>query len=113
MKEAAKALRPDRVADSGQPKSTLKPGAMAGHPGDASDLLVRPRGGWLTDGQAAKHLGLSVSSVRDWINRGTLTGQRLGSRWRVSGESVNKVLGLRRVLADMDLEGYPPEGTPC
>ncbi len=62
--------------------------------------------GWLTTGQAADQLDVSIPTVKDWIRRGTLTGRQVGSRWHVSQESVRKVLGLRQVLAEMDQRSH-------
>jgi excisionase family DNA binding protein len=46
---------------------------MDGTPGD----LRTPK-------QLAKLLDVSVSTIRRWIRDGTLTGYRLGGRWRAS-----------------------------
>lgn len=76
---------------------------------EALALLVRPSRGWLSTGQAAEKLGVTIPTVKDWIRRGTLEGQPVGSRWRVSAASVEKVLRVREMLAEMDDEGYPNE----
>ena len=74
---------------------------------DALAALTRPSRGWLSTGQAAERLGVTVPTVKDWIRRGTLEGQPVGSRWRVSTASVDKVLQVRGMLAEMEDEGNP------
>jgi len=76
---------------------------------EALAALVRPSQGWLSTGQAAEQLGVTVPTVKDWIRRGTLEGQPVGSRWRVAAASVEKVLQVRRTLVEMGAEGYPTE----
>lgn len=76
---------------------------------ETHNALTNPTRGWLTTGQAAGRLDVSIPTVKDWIRRGTLTGRQVGSRWYVFEDSVGKVLGLRRVLADMDREVQPTE----
>jgi len=76
---------------------------------EALAVLVRPGRGWLSTGQAAGRLGVTVPTVKDWIRRGTLEGQPIGSRWRVSEASVDKVLEVRGMLTEMEEEGYPTE----
>lgn len=76
---------------------------------EALAALARPARGWLSTGEAAERLGVSVPTVKDWIRRGTLEGQPVGSRWRVSAASVDKVLDVRGMLAGMEDEGYPTE----
>lgn len=76
---------------------------------EALAALVRPARGWLSTGQAADRLGVTVPTVKDWIRRGTLEGQPVGARWRVSAASVDKVLQVRGMLAEMEAEGYPTE----
>ena len=76
---------------------------------EALNALTSPARGWLTTGQAADRLQVTIPTVKDWIKRGTITGRQVGSRWYVSDASVEKVLGLRQVLAEMDHEGIPTE----
>jgi excisionase family DNA binding protein len=76
---------------------------------EALAALVRPARGWLSTGQAAERLGVTVPTVKDWIRRGTLEGQPVGGRWRVSAASVEKVLQVRGMLTEMEEEGYPTE----
>lgn len=69
--------------------------------------LARPNRGWLTTGQAAEKLGVSIPTVKDWIKRGTLKGTPVGSRWIASEESVERILGIRKALGDLEEEGFP------
>ncbi|MDO8669819.1 MAG: helix-turn-helix domain-containing protein [Dehalococcoidia bacterium] len=74
---------------------------------DALTALARPNRGWLTTGQAAERLGVTIPTVKNWIRRGTLKGAPVGSRWVVSEESVERISGIRKALGDLDEEGYP------
>ncbi|HEX5415359.1 MAG TPA: helix-turn-helix domain-containing protein [Chloroflexota bacterium] len=76
---------------------------------EALAMLARPSRGWLSTGQAAEQLGVTIPTVKEWIRRGTLEGQPVGSRWRVSAASVEKVLQIRGILDEMDGEGRPPD----
>lgn len=76
---------------------------------EALVALVRTSPGWLTTGQAADRLGVTIPTVKDWIRRGTLKGRQVGNRWWVSVESVERVLGIREMLAEMEEDGYPTE----
>lgn len=76
---------------------------------EALAALVRPSHGWLTTGQAAERLDITIPTVKEWIRRGTLKGRPVGNRWWVSEESVDKVRTVRKMLADMEEEGYPTE----
>lgn len=76
---------------------------------EALAALARPERGWLSTGQAAERLSVTIPTVKDWIRRGTLEGQPVGSRWRVSAASVDKVLQVRSFLSEMGSEGYPTE----
>lgn len=74
---------------------------------DAMAALARPDRGYLTTGQAAEQLGVSIPTVKNWIGRGTLIGSELGGRWYVAKESVERILEIRRLSAEMDAEGNP------
>ena len=76
---------------------------------EALAALVRPARGWLSTGQAAERLGVTVPTVKDWIRRGALEGQPVGSRWRVSAASVDKILQVHGMLSKMEEDGYPTE----
>lgn len=52
---------------------------------------------------------MTIPTVKDWIRRGTLEGQPVGGRWRVSAASVDKVLQIRGMLTAMEDEGYPTD----
>ncbi|MDP2744644.1 MAG: helix-turn-helix domain-containing protein [Dehalococcoidia bacterium] len=74
---------------------------------EALTALARPTRGWLTTGQAAERLGVTIPTIKNWIRRGTLKGAPVGSRWVVSEESVERILGIRKALGDLEEEGYP------
>ena len=74
---------------------------------EARVALARSAQGFVTTGVAAERLGVSIPTVKRWIERGTLAGGLLGSRWLVSVESIERVLSLRRSLAALDHEGNP------
>jgi excisionase family DNA binding protein len=74
---------------------------------EALGLLARPERGFLTTGQAAARLGVSIPTVKRWIERGTLTGGPLGGRWVVAQEGVDRLCRLREALAGLDQEGNP------
>ncbi|HEY7059967.1 MAG TPA: helix-turn-helix domain-containing protein [Chloroflexota bacterium] len=69
--------------------------------------LGRPERGFLTTGQAAERLGISIPTVKRWVERGTLAGGPLGGRWVVAAEGVDRLVRLREALAAMDREGNP------
>ena len=75
--------------------------------GQALDALDRPEWGFLTTGKAAERLGVSIPTIKRWIERGTLTGGPLGARWVVSQESVDSLVHLRESLQALDREGNP------
>lgn len=72
---------------------------------EAVVALARPARGWLTTGQAAERLGTTIPTVKEWIRRGALTGRQVGTRWWVSAESVDDVLGFGRSLAELEEDG--------
>ena len=74
---------------------------------EAVQTLARRRGEFLTTGEAADRLGVSIPTVKRWIERGALAGGPLGGRWVVSPESVEQLVGLRAALDELDREGYP------
>lgn len=69
--------------------------------------LTRSDDGLLTTGNAAERLGVSVSTVKRWAERGTLKGVNTGTRWLVTRESVERILRMRRTLATLDEQGDP------
>src|SRR6266508_4547211 len=89
--------------------------ARAGRPREQEALdealgaLARPRRGFLTTGEAADQLGISIPTVKRWIERGTLDGGPVGGRWLVSSESVERILRVRNVLRELDEEGNPTD----
>jgi excisionase family DNA binding protein len=74
---------------------------------DAISALARPERGLLTTGQAAERLGVSITTVKEWVKRGTLRGVDTGTRWLVSEDSVERILRIRKSVAEIDEEGYP------
>ena len=74
---------------------------------EALNALARPERGFLTTGRAAERLGVSIPTVKRWIERGALAGGALGGRWVVTQESVDLVSRLRESLAALDQEGNP------
>jgi len=69
--------------------------------------LTRSDDGLLTTGNAAERLGISISTVKRWAERGTLKGADTGTRWLVTRESVERILRMRRTLATLDEQGNP------
>lgn len=63
----------------------------------------------LTTGEAASRLGVSIPTIKRWIERGTLAGGHMGGRWLVSPASVEELLRLRAALLEMDREGNPTQ----
>jgi excisionase family DNA binding protein len=76
---------------------------------EAVGALSRPPRGFLTVGQAAERLGISILSVKRWIERGTLDGGPVEGRWLVATESVERILRVRKILREMDEEGNPTD----
>lgn len=74
---------------------------------EARHALVPPERGFLTTGRAAERLGVSIPTIKRWIERGALAGGRLGSRWVVSQESVERLVHLGESLGALDREGNP------
>ncbi len=74
---------------------------------EALSALARPERGLLTTGQAAERLGVSITTVKEWVRRGTLKGVDTGTRWLVSEDSVERILRIRKTIAEIDEEGYP------
>src|SRR5262245_7832996 len=71
--------------------------------------LRRAERGFMTTGQAAERLGISIPTVKRWIERGTLAGGEFGGRWLVTAESVERVIRIREVLDALDREGNPTD----
>ena len=76
---------------------------------DAVAELGRFAGGLLTTGEAADRLGISIPTVKRWIERGAISGVDTGTRWLVTQDSVERVLRVRRNLKEMDEEGNPAD----
>ena len=64
-------------------------------------------GALVTTGNAARRLGISIPTVKRWIERGTLEGVELGGRWLVTVSSVERIEGMRSALAALAEEGDP------
>ncbi len=78
---------------------------------EALTALSRTGRGLLTTGQAAIRLGVSIPTVKDWVKRGTLNGIDTGTRWLVSEASVERIVGLRQTLDEMEESYGHPDGT--
>lgn len=74
---------------------------------EALRTLARRRGEFLTTGEAAERLGVSIPTVKRWIERGALAGGPMGGRWLVAPESVERMVRLRESLVELDREGNP------
>ena len=79
---------------------------------DARQALARPERGFLTTGQAAERLGVSIPTVKRWVERGALAGGATRGRWLVSTDSVDRLLRLRESLLALDREGNPSDDAP-
>ena len=45
----------------------------------------------LTPKQAAQHFGVSVGTIRNWLQNGTLHARKVGGRWRIpKHQTANK-----------------------
>ena len=69
--------------------------------------FASPASGYLTTGAAAAALGVSIPTVKRWIQRGVLHGVSVGSRWLISQESVDQALRLRSALTALNDGGNP------
>ncbi len=78
---------------------------------EALTALSRTGRGLLTTGQAAIRLGVSIPTVKDWVKRGTLNGIDTGTRWLVSEASVERIVGLRQTLDEMEESYGSPDET--
>ncbi len=63
--------------------------------------------GFITTGVAAEELGVSIPTVRRWVERGTLDGFDTGTRLLVSQASVDRLVRIRANLEALDQEGNP------
>jgi hypothetical protein len=76
-------------------------------PREAVHALARPARGFLTIDQAAESLGVSVPTVRGFVERGALAaGPGEGCEF-VSAEGVEHLVRLRESLRELDREGNP------
>ena len=74
---------------------------------EARLALARSDQGFVTTGVAAERLGVSIPTVKRWVQRGALAGGAVGTRWLVSTASVERILSLRRSLNGLEREGNP------
>jgi excisionase family DNA binding protein len=77
--------------------------------GEARRLLAGRRHGLLTTGEAAERLGVSIPTVRRWIERGALDGARIEGRWLVAAEGVDRLVSVRKALQEVASEGFPSD----
>lgn len=74
------------------------------------DTLLQLRREMAAEGRTteeAQRLGVSISTVKRWVERGVLRGMDMGTRWLVARESVGRIVHLRKTLIEMDAEGNP------
>ena len=71
--------------------------------------LAKPARGWISTGEAAERLGISIPTVKAWISREALTGRHVGGRWWVCEQSVREVLGFGEGIAALEEDGVPTE----
>jgi excisionase family DNA binding protein len=57
---------------------------------EALRARARPEGGFLTTGQAAEKLGVSIPTVKRWVERGALVGGAMGGRWLITAEGAGR-----------------------
>jgi excisionase family DNA binding protein len=69
-----------------------KPSRLVGHGENALKLLADEIGESVDFSTAANILGLHLSTLHRWRMSGTLEAWRLGGRWRVSVESIRKMI---------------------
>ena len=74
---------------------------------EAVNALAKREPEFLTTGQAADRLGVSIPTVKRWIERGGLSGGETGSRWLVSADSVERLIQVRNTIWEMDCDGNP------
>ncbi len=76
---------------------------------EARCALARRGGEFLTVAQAAEQLGVSKATVKDWLKRGSLTGYQWNGRWCIAPSDVERLIGLRAALKEIESEGYPTQ----
>ncbi|MGI8550966.1 MAG: helix-turn-helix domain-containing protein [Dehalococcoidia bacterium] len=74
---------------------------------EARLALIRPAQGLVGTGVTAERLGVTIPTVKRWIERGALEGGSMGTRLLISTESIERMLSLRQSLAALDAEGNP------
>jgi excisionase family DNA binding protein len=74
---------------------------------EALRVLSHSDSEFLTTGQAAELLGVSIPTVKRWVGRGALTGGQVGGRWLVAKESVDYLVSLRESLRELYRQGNP------
>jgi excisionase family DNA binding protein len=75
---------------------------------EAVNALARSSG-LLTTGQAADRLRVSIPTIKRWVERGALAGMATGTRWLISEADVERLVRVRRNLAELDAEGNPTD----
>src|ERR687885_581830 len=74
--------------------------------------FASPASGYLTTGAAAAALGVSIPTVKRWIQRGVLHGVSVGSRWLISQECSNRAPRRPPPLPPREEGATPPRGEP-
>lgn len=77
--------------------------------GEALGALRHPPRELLTIRRAAERLDIPIRMVKRWIEWGTLYGGPINGRWLVAAEDVERVLRVRRTLAEIQQEGFPTD----
>lgn len=76
---------------------------------DALRTLQGSGDDFISTGQAAERLQVSIPTVKRWVERGALEGGRLGERWLIDAQSVARTSRLRSALRLVDEEGNPSQ----
>ena len=76
---------------------------------DALRALQHSGDDFISTGQAAERLQVSIPTVKRWVERGALVGGRVGERWLIDAESVARASRLRSALRLVDEEGNPTQ----
>lgn len=80
---------------------------LEGEPEDSQSALGRP----MTVKEVAEYVGRSESSVRDWLQAGTLNGFKLNNRdWRIRPSELAKYLEQQSTAPHHPEESLEPEG---
>lgn len=76
---------------------------------EAVRALGSSRSDVLTPSEAAGRLGVSIPTVKRWIERRTLDAGRVEGRWLIASASVERLVDVREALRAIELEGLPTD----